>query len=147
MFFCSSTSSLNPSSIYPSVSHIILFICLTTVLVFFSFASLLVLPCARTVIICYSISVLCMYMSLSRCLFHVSLSVIHYVGETISPPDNAINEGIYIHMLVYATMQLKPHICCTQHRLDFSLFICVCLYVCPCVKWCSSGTIITVDLH
>lgn len=41
------------------------------------------------------------------------LAVIHYVGETIPPPDNAVNDGIYIHMLAYATA--ASHICHTQH--------------------------------
>lgn len=57
------------------------------------------------------ISSLHAYEALFLSVFHVFLAVIHYVGETIPPPDNVINEGIYIHMLACATA--ASHICRT----------------------------------
>ncbi len=78
-----------------------------------------------------------MSLSLSLCLFHVSLAVVHYVGETIPPPDNAINDGIYMHMLAYATA--ASHVCRTQSRLVYvceNMCVCVCVCVCEvALQW------------
>ena len=65
-----------------------------------------------------------MHMSLSASL-SCFLAVIHYVRETIPPPDNAVNDGIYIHTLAYATA--ASHIC-------HALCACVCARACVCVS-------------